>query len=120
MPKIILINDDAGVRETFELYSEMLGHEPVVVDPSACNVLSANGQECTKDEACADILVVDQRFPGTTGLDFVQLQSDKGCRLAAQCKSVVSSSLTNAEFRQAKRIGCHVLQKPVVFEIFED
>jgi hypothetical protein len=54
-----------------------------------------------------------------TGLELIQRQIDSGCRGAPQHKAIMSGSLTAEELQQAKELGCHVLQKPVTFEVFE-
>ena len=121
MPRILIIDDEEGIREILGVYSEMLGYEAeLVADLSQCNSFHADSNGCTEGTPCADILVIDQNLPGTKGLDLIEQQLEMGCKVPPQRKAVISASLSEEEFRQAKKLGCHVMQKPITFEIFEN
>ncbi len=120
MQRIMIIDDDESIRESLGVYSEMLGYEPVLfTGPESCNVFHIDNHACSNENHCAEILIVEQNMKKMTGLDFIQQQLDKGCKHPARHKVVISDSLTRKEFMQAKKLGCHVLQKPVTYEIFE-
>ena len=120
MPRILIIDDEESLREILGVYSEMLGCEvELAADPSLCKSFHSDSQECTNEKPCADILVIDQNLPDLKGLDLIRQQTERGCKLPPQRKAVISASLSEDEFRQAKNLGCHVMQKPITFEIFE-
>lgn len=120
MSRILIIDDEEGIREILGVYCEMLGYEAVLAaDPSFCQSFHTDNQQCTNENPCTDILIIDQNLPGMKGLDLIERQVEKGCKVPPQCKAVISASLSDDEFRQAKTIGCHVMQKPITFEIFE-
>ena len=121
MPRILIIDRDENVRETLGVFTEMLGYEPLfAADASSCSIIHAANQNCTEEHPCADILLIDQRLESMPGLKFVEKQIHKGCKAAARCKAIMSSTLTTEEFNYADKIGCHVLQKPVTYEILEN
>jgi CheY-like chemotaxis protein len=120
MPRVLIIDGDESTRETLAIFTEMLGIEPVVaINPASCDVYSSTPGKCTKEASCTDILFIDQSIPGMTGLELIQQQIDLGCKTAPQHKAIMSAALTAEELQQAKELGCHVLQKPVTFEVFE-
>ena len=79
-------------------------------DPSDCPLLRS--EACY--HACADILISDLSMPNMTGLQFIENQIRKGCRI--QNLALMSAAWTNEEQEHAKRIGCHIFSKPFRFD----
>lgn len=120
MQRILIIDPEENVRETLGVFSEMLGYEPMfAADAASCRAIHAENQGCTELQACADILLIDQGLPTMTGLEFVERQMEKGCKAAVHCKAIMAKTLSPEEFKEAKNLGCYVLQKPVTYEIME-
>jgi DNA-binding response OmpR family regulator len=120
MQRILIIDDEEGVRETLGVFAEMLGYEPILAeDVTSCDAIHSANQSCDKEKACADILLIDQHLGSMTGLEFIEQQMRRGCKAAVNCKAIISGALTDEEFRLAHDLGCYVLQKPVTFEILE-
>lgn len=121
MPRILIIDSDEASRESIAIFIEMLGYEPTIaLNPAACDLYSPNPGDCTKESACIDILIIEQKMPGMTGLQLIQRQLDFGCTVSAQGKVIMSTNLTTEETQLANELGCHVLQKPVTFEALEE
>jgi CheY-like chemotaxis protein len=74
-----------------------------------CN--RASGR-CTCQVACADLLLTDNRMPALTGLEMLELQQRKGCKLSQGNRAVLSGTWTLEEKRQAEQLGCKVFEKP--------
>lgn len=121
MKRIMIIDREESVREALGAFSEILGFEPTLVsDPVICHAMRADKIQCEVKKPCADILLVGQDLSPLTGLQFVARQEEKCCRVPIHRKAVMSGSFTKEEFMQARHLGCHVLQKPVTFEILEN
>ena len=121
MQRILIIDDEECIRETLGTFSEMLGYKPILAaDPKLCNALHPDNEQCQRDQPCADILLVDQGLPGISGLRFIERQIRKGCRVPTHRKALMSGALTEHEHRQALKMGCHVLQKPVTLQVLQD
>ena len=118
---MLIVDGDESSRETLGVFSEMLEFDPILAeDPSLCGVYNSNGAECDNEQPCADFILVDLSLKTMTGLDFVEHQVEKCCKAPVKYKAVMARSLSAAEFKQANKIGCHVLQKPVTYEILEN
>jgi two-component system NtrC family response regulator len=66
--KIMVIDDEVCIRESFAWFLEDLGHEVhTAASPQVCRVY--RGHDCDKDEACADALLIDHNMPGMNGLE---------------------------------------------------
>ena len=119
MKKIVIIEEDEAIRETLGVYSELLGYEPILfADPESCERFHEN-HKLTDENQNADLLVVEQKMKNMTGLEFIQKQLDKGRVFIEQHKVVLSDSMLRNELMQAKKLGCHALEKPVSYEFFE-
>lgn len=120
MPRILIIDNDEGSRESIAIFCEMLGNEPNTdVNPAYCDVYSPSPCTCTKETACTDILLIEQNMPGMSGMELIQRQLDSGCKSVAHGKAIMSRALTVEETQLASELGCHVLQKPVTYEALE-
>lgn len=121
MPQILIVEDETGVRQILSVYAEMMGYESILMDgPTACDMYHNPDGKCSKDGPCVDALLIDQHLDGMTGLEFIQRQRDGGCKLSPEYKAVMAKTFSKEEFRNTLATGCHVLQKPITYEIFED
>jgi CheY-like chemotaxis protein len=104
MQRILIIDPEENVRETLAVFSEMLGYEPMfAADATSCRVIHAENQTCAEEHPCADILLINQGLPTMTGLEFVELQMEKGCKAAVHCKAVMAKTLTPKEYKESGR-----------------
>ena len=122
MFRIHVIDGEECVRLPLTLFAERLGYESSAsVSPAFCDSYSTSPCKCTKKSACADILMIDLYYmPGMSSLELIRRQIDSGCKLAPQYKVVMTGYLTQEDVSQAKKLGCHILQKPITFEIFNN
>jgi len=120
MPQIMILDDEKGVQDALALYSEMLGYDAIATtEPSTCRVYHSN-QDCDKETPCADVLLIDQFLTTMFGLDLVERQANKGCKAPARNKAILANAFVQEDFKRARNLGCHVLQKPVTYEILEN
>jgi len=110
--RILIIDDEEAIRESMQMFLEDLGYDVrTAADPVSCPVYCKG--HCQQSERCADVIFVDQTMPKMSGLEFLQLQAARGCKLAPQCKMLMTGDLTERLYHQAQELGCHVEQKPV-------
>jgi len=111
-PRIIIIDDEECIRETFKWHFEDQGYEVMTfAEPLQCQVY--NQCACTHAQACGDILLVDYYMPRMTGLEFLELMARRGCKGKPENKIIMSGDTSAIEMDRVKKIGCRVLQKPV-------
>lgn len=112
--RIIVIDDEECIRDTFKIYLEELGHEVITAEaPSDCDVFCSHG--CCKGRPCGHVLFIDEYLPKTTGLQFVEEMIARGCSGVAKNLFIMSGNTDLVDKEKAEKMGCKILQKPVKF-----
>jgi DNA-binding response OmpR family regulator len=120
MRNLLIIEHEDSVRDSLGLYSEKLGYKPILIsDPSVCNAVKSDGQQCSNQKPCAEILLIDNDCPAIDGLSLIELQAEKGCMVNSQRKALMTSMLTEKDHEKATSLGCHVILKPVTYKAIE-
>ena len=117
MRSLLIIENEDSVRDALGGYSEKLGYKPILLsDPLVCKALQPGAQHCPTHKPCANILLIDKDLPAIDGLSFIECQIENGCKVATYRKALMVNRITEQSLKNANRLGCHVLQKPVTFE----
>ena len=112
-PKVIVLEDDDASRKLISLVLQQNGYEVISApDPTACPLYTHLEERCTKEHPCCDFLLTDNRMPNMTGLEFIEVQSQRGCKAKAENKAVMSGSWTQEERDKAHQLGCKIFKKP--------
>jgi len=119
--RIFLIEDDQSLREILATFLDMKGHEVIHSDnPTGCPAYDSAGEPCPHEHPCGDVLVIDQNMPKMTGLEFIRIQTERGCKGSVQNKLIITSGLKRDELELATRLGCSILVKPFsMFSLLE-
>jgi CheY-like chemotaxis protein len=108
--RVMVFEDNVFLRSMINEFLSRRGYEVVSFsDPADCPLLHSDA--CYY--ACADILISDLSMPNMTGLQFIENQIRKGCRI--QNVALMSAAWTPQEREYAKQIGCQVFNKPFQF-----
>ena len=111
--RIFLIEDDNHLRDILATFLDMKGHEVFpAANPTGCPAYDSTGEPCPHEHPCGDVLVIDQNMPEMTGLEFIQMQIERGCKGSVHNKLIISSDLNKEEMDLATRLGCTVMLKP--------
>ncbi len=120
MRSMLIIENEDSVRDVLGGYSEKLGYKPILLsDPLVCKALQPGAQQCSTTKPCADTLLIDKDLPAIDGLSFIECQIENGCKIATYRKALMVNKITEQSLKNANRLGCHVLQKPVTFKTLE-
>ncbi|WP_096895737.1 response regulator [Candidatus Scalindua japonica] len=65
---------------------------------------------CPEGHICPNIIITDIDMPNMTGFEFIEYQKSKGCK--TQHIGIMSGSWTNENIKHAKRLACHMFNKP--------
>ncbi len=111
--KAVVVDDLDFCRELLTEVLQMRGYEVAsYAQAEAVPFCSGEGGRCRTDAACADLLLTDNRMPGLTGLQMLEKQQARGCKLCQRHPALLSSCLTHEELSKANSLGCQVFEKP--------
>ncbi len=117
--KILVIDDEECIRDSFKWHFEDMGHEVVTAtEPMLCELY--NGHDCQMGSPCADVILIDYRMPRMTGLEFIELLSKRGCIILPENRVLMSGDTTSIDMDKVKQLGCQVLQKPVSLQNLDE
>ncbi len=71
-----------------------------------------NTDKCPLSHSVYDILITDNKMPDMTGLELLELQQQKGCKIPNHHKAIISGSWINKDLERARQLGCKVFYKP--------
>jgi len=111
---VVIIDDEACIRDSLRDYLEGEGHHVITMGDVPQGCLLGADSFCEGD-CCVEALIVDQHLGASKGLDFLSKLSASGCGGGIGKKILVSGMLTGAEQKLAQRLGCEVAQKPWTF-----
>ena len=96
--RVLLADDEAGIRTVLRLHLQRRGWEVLTV-PDGEQALAA------ARSGGYDVLVLDQRMPGLTGLEVARA-------LATEAPVIIYSAYLDDDLhRQARELGCHTSTK---------
>jgi len=110
--RILLFEDEHAIRRPLCVFLRARGYE--VLDfpsPMTCTLVTEKKCTCTRDRACADLVIADMKMPGMTGLELIRMMAEKGCHASTQDKIIISSSLTPEQAVELQTLGCHIFPK---------
>jgi DNA-binding response OmpR family regulator len=109
--RVIVLEDDENLRGLIRLILERRGYEVIAFeDPAECPLVHSHVCVCGPNEVCADVLISDVNMLQISGLQFVESQRKKGCKL--ERIAFMSGTWDEAALEQARRLGCKVFHKP--------
>jgi YesN/AraC family two-component response regulator len=86
-------------------------------NPAACHVYDNHSGSCIKQSQCSDILITDFKMPRMSGIELLQAQFLRDCKLDKKNKAVISGQIDNENKKAINKLGCAFFRKP--FELSE-
>ncbi len=109
--RAIVLDDDDAINALVSNILRKRGYEVYASsEPFLSQVYMGSGCSCSVGHTCTDIIITDNNMPNMSGLEFLERQKRMGCKV--QNTAVMSGSWTKEEIEHAKKLGCHVFNKP--------
>jgi CheY-like chemotaxis protein len=117
--RAIVFDDNVDDRYLIKRLLERLGYEVLdYVDPTACPLLYSHECQCGQTEACSDILITDVNMPKVSGLEFLEQQIQKGCKIPNI--AITSDAWSDSNLKHAQRLGLTTLEKTRTWDALAD
>ena len=114
--RIILLEDNDANRKLLCRLFDRRGYEVFAFPtPAVCPLQRLPECRCDGNERCADIILSDLDMPLVTGLQFIENQKQKNCKVVHA--AIMSGNWQEDAVLKARELGCKIFHKP--FEIRE-
>jgi DNA-binding NtrC family response regulator len=113
-PRVTIFDDEVFILGMLRDFFHMRGYEVLSYDDPTmvCPLFGSEEDSCSYDSPCSDVMVTDFNMPGINGVELLELQLKKGCRLGAPNKAVISGYIDERSRNKVREIGCRFFQKP--------
>jgi len=117
--RILIFDDDNVIRKLLWEYFDSLKYEVFTFpNPRSCALCDIHSCICPGKAACSDMILTDLNMPFVKGLDFLEQQIKKGCKV--KHFALMSGDLTEDDLDRAKALGVKLFEKPFTFKALSD
>jgi len=114
-----VFDDSEFIQRFFKSLLEKRGYEVLIFsDPDVCPLQHEHDCHCDSNHVCADIIISDIKMPKVSGLQFVDGQKEKGCKI--KNIAFMSGPWSKSDLKYAQELGCKVFHYPYTFEEIND
>jgi len=115
-PRVMLYDDDQIVLDMLKLFFTRRGYEVFdYVEPVVCPLKKDHTTSCENFEPCVDVIISDYQMPKMTGIELLQNQSKKGCKVDTRMQVIMSGYSDEKIITQCNDLGYSFFQKPFTF-----
>jgi len=113
-PRVIIFDDEVFILNMLKEFFLMRGYEVLTYsDPtSICPIYGQGGDLCSSHDRCCDVMITDFNMPYVKGVELLERQSRKGCKLNIRNKAVISGYIDEQYRMRVLQLGCAFFQKP--------
>ncbi len=115
MKRVFVFHEDVYIRSTLWKIFEHRGYKVFTYPKSgACPGTLEFQSACLSGQACGDFIFANIDIQNNTGLDFIQEQIKRGCKV--KNIALISSTWLDSDLRIAKDLNCKTFQKPITVD----
>jgi len=117
--RAVVFDDNEHDRFVVRRLLERRGYDVLeYTDPSECPLLHSHECQCGQTEACCDILITDLNMLKVSGIEFLEQQMQKGCKIPNI--AIASSDWSDSNLKHAQRLGCTTIEKTPTWDALAD
>ena len=112
-PRVMIYDDDQIVLDMLKLFFTRRGYEVFdYIEPVVCPLKEKPAERCDNFHPCADVIISDYQMPKMSGIELLQNQSKKGCKVDIKMKAIMSGYSDEKIIAQCHDLGYSFFQKP--------
>ena len=117
--RVLIFDDDETIRRILWGFFDDRRYEVFTFPhPKSCDLVDIKTCSCPVTYACADIILTDLNMPFIKGMDFLENQKKKGCKVRNM--ALMSGDLDKEISDRAKRLGIKLFEKPFGLKELEE
>ena len=110
-----VFEDDIVVMGLLKMFLSLRGYDVLAYDESLICPINSVKENCDMLLPCADIEIVDYSLAGMSGLDLLNSQDRRRCKLDSKNKALLSGYFDKIDKSKLASLGCMNFEKPVNF-----
>ena len=119
-PRAVIIDDDIVVMALLRTYFHLRGYDVHTYrEPRVCPIYEED-TECRLNRPCADIMIIDYSMPRMNGIDILNAQSAKKCKLTSKNKALITGYSDLLSQSIIDELSCAFFEKPLDFNQLAD
>src|SRR5574337_82158 len=112
--RAIVYDDDPSVLSFLKDFFSSIDYEVLTYQkPVVCPLSREDEGRCDKRYPCADVIITDYQMPRMSGLELLQEQARRGCKVPAKNKAIMTGLSDDGIQKEAEKAGVAFFQKPV-------
>jgi CheY-like chemotaxis protein len=112
-PRVLVFDDSVTMLNLLKHYFSSRGYEFFsFAAPATCPIYEANEDSCAHLNPCADVVLTDYHMPGINGVELLERQDKRGCKVNIRNKAIMSGNMTSGEVARTHGLGCALFKKP--------
>lgn len=115
--RVIIFDDEPVVLLVLEDFFTSRGYEVLTYGaPVDCPLY--NGEESCRNEApCGDIVLTDYQMPRMNGIELLQTQARRGCKLNSKNKALMTGFMDGEKAEAVQALGAAFFEKPLPLDV---
>ena len=112
-PRVIILDDEPLILDMMGRFLAQRGYEVVsLTEPVICPLYEKGADGCEQAVACADVVITDLKMPKMSGIELLERQTQRGCKLDIRNKAVMSAHFDEDSMKRIRNLGCAYFEKP--------
>lgn len=112
-PRVIIYDDDVFVLNMLKDFLTRRGYEVLGFnEPVICPIYEKLAACCENAHPCADITISDFKMPRMNGIQLLEYQSERHCKIDIKNKAIISAYIDNENLKIIEEMGCAFFNKP--------
>jgi len=119
--RIIIIDDEDVILRSLKRWLSKKFYEVLTYNnPAVCPLCEKKTKICMKEYPCTDIIFADIKMPHMSGIEFLEYQSQIGCKLDIKNKAIISGYIGDESRTAIEMLGCSYFEKPIDLSAMSD